>query len=245
MIMLNLGCGNRTSPAAVNIDWGITLRLKQWGAPAFLMRRLMPPDKFRQYQAIPKDIMVHDLARGIPFPDASVDLVYHSHVIEHIDRQHVEGFLAEIYRVLKPGGLHRIVAPDLALAARAYLDHLAACEADPLPRKAQHDPYVATILEQCVRKEAAGTSQRAPWRRAIENAVLGDARKRGETHQWMYDRFNLGHLLERTGFTGIAARSFDASAYPGWNAVGLDRAEDGGEYIPGSLYLEAIRPRAA
>ena len=47
----------------------------------------------------------------------------------------------------------------------------------------QHDDYVGAIIEQCVRKEAAGTSKQKNVRRFIENIILGDARKRGETHQ--------------------------------------------------------------
>ena len=67
------------------------------------------------------ELLPHDLRRGIPFPDGSVDAVYHSHVLEHIDRSAVPGCLAEIRRVLRIGGVHRIVVPDLELVVRNYL----------------------------------------------------------------------------------------------------------------------------
>src|SRR5258706_6399113 len=31
----------------------------------------------------------------------------------------------------------------------------------------------------------------------------GDARKRGETHQWQYDRYTLSGLLQAAGFTDV------------------------------------------
>lgn len=67
-------------------------------------------------------VVVHDLKKGIPAPAASVDAVYHSHVLEHIDRDAVPGFFADIARVLRPGGVHRIVVPDLERYAHEYLD---------------------------------------------------------------------------------------------------------------------------
>lgn len=50
----------------------------------------------------------------------SLDLVFSSHVIEHIDDQTVSDLLSEVYRVLKPGGLLRIATPDPRKAFSAY-----------------------------------------------------------------------------------------------------------------------------
>ncbi|MBK9638573.1 MAG: class I SAM-dependent methyltransferase [Bacteroidetes bacterium] len=48
-------------------------------------------------------------AEELPFADQSFDMVYSSHVLEHIpDRSKA---LKEIYRVLKPGGIHFCVVP--------------------------------------------------------------------------------------------------------------------------------------
>ncbi|CAN5555704.1 hypothetical protein BH11BAC2_BH11BAC2_04440 [soil metagenome] len=48
-------------------------------------------------------------AESLPFPDNSFDMVYSSHVLEHIPDQ--DKALREIYRVLKPGGIHFCVVP--------------------------------------------------------------------------------------------------------------------------------------
>ena len=73
----------------------------------------------------------------------------------------------------------------------------------------------------------------------MENALLGDARRRGETHQWMYDKVNLSYKLKRAGFSSTQVCSCHESQIPGWDSYGLDVTESGAEYKPGSLYMEA------
>jgi ubiquinone/menaquinone biosynthesis C-methylase UbiE len=48
-------------------------------------------------------------AENLPFEDNSFNMVYSSHVLEHIPDQ--QKALKEIYRVLKPGGIHFCVVP--------------------------------------------------------------------------------------------------------------------------------------
>ena len=48
----------------------------------------------------------------IPSKDNSIDNIYISHVIEHIEDEYVSKFINDAYRVLKPGGVIRIVCPD-------------------------------------------------------------------------------------------------------------------------------------
>jgi len=66
-----------------------------------------------------------DARRPLPFADGSVDAVYHSHVLEHLSAAEAAGFLAECWRVLRPGGAVRVVVPDLEGIAKAYLCALA------------------------------------------------------------------------------------------------------------------------
>lgn len=240
MTTLNLGCGTKVSASAdvMNIDWSIYLRLKQ----SRILRTVVPfflrGERQKRFLTLPDNIMVHNLAHGIPFASNSVDAVYHSHMLEHLDRDVAERFLLEVKRVLKPGGYQRIVVPDLEHICRAYVAHLTACENDP--REAdRHDAYVTTLLEQSVRREAYGTSQQKPLRRFIENRIRGDARAQGETHQWMYDRFNLTALLVKLGYRNPRVQSYNTSSIPNWNQYGLDVNEQGRPHIPDSLYLEA------
>ena len=238
--ILNLGCGTSTSAATINIDWSPQVRIKSSKLGDKVAKRLLSGERLDNYNAIEGNLMVHDLRKGIPFESGSIDAVYHSHVLEHIDRDGIDGFLAEIKRVLKPGGVHRIVVPDLEPLLRGYLDSLSAIDAGHGNPEA-HDDHVASFAEQMVRREAAGTSQQPPMRRKVENTLLGDARKRGETHQWMWDRVNLAVVLKQAGFIDPTVVDFKTSAIDDWTSTGLDQEPDGSEYRPGSLYMEATR----
>jgi predicted SAM-dependent methyltransferase len=63
---------------------------------------------------------VCDLRARLPLADASCRLIYTEHVLEHIDRQFIPQVLAELRRVLMPGGRLRIVVPDCEKFAAAY-----------------------------------------------------------------------------------------------------------------------------
>jgi len=242
MKILNLGCGTKTSSSSsvINIDWSIYLRLKSNGFWRIIAPFFLRGERKTRFIELPENILVHDLTRGIPFESNSVDAVYHSHMLEHLDKSEVDKFLIEVLRVLRPGGVHRIVVPDFERLCARYLNHIPKCNSDD-KECAAHDDYVANIIEQCVRKESFGTSKQPPIRRRIEKVLYGDARKRGETHQWMYDRVNLSHTLIRNGYSSVKLRSFEASDIPNWSNFFLDVDENGRQYKPGSLYIEATK----
>jgi predicted SAM-dependent methyltransferase len=53
-------------------------------------------------------------------PDHSVDYIYHEDFIEHIPQLQQIQFLAETFRVLKPGSFHRVNTPDLIEAMKVH-----------------------------------------------------------------------------------------------------------------------------
>jgi SAM-dependent methyltransferase len=63
----------------------------------------------------------HDLFK-LDYPDNSVDEIYASHVLEHIEHVRRDAALAEWFRVLKPAGRVRIAVPDLRAWAKLLLD---------------------------------------------------------------------------------------------------------------------------
>ena len=203
---------------------------------------LLDQERLERLTTLPDNILVHDLRKGIPFPDGSVGAVYHSHILEHIDRNAAQDFMEEICRVLKPGHIQRIVVPDLEYLVKQYSESVN--RADDGGDTKSHDQTVAEILEQAVRREASGTAGKSRIRRQVENLLLGGARRRGETHQWMYDRINLAALLEDSGFVEVRRKTFRTSDIPNWERLGqgLDRNPDGSEGKEFSLCIEAVRP---
>ena len=91
-VLLHLGCGMVDAPGYVNVDL------------------LDAPHVHVQTS-------VDDLSI---FPDASVDLVYSSHCLEHFGYRHRRTVVTEWVRVLKHGGVLRLGVPDFAVIARSY-----------------------------------------------------------------------------------------------------------------------------
>lgn len=58
-----------------------------------------------------------------PFQDHSVSKIYTSHALEHLKIQSVLPLLKECFRVLCPGGVIRIVVPDVELHIRQAQTH--------------------------------------------------------------------------------------------------------------------------
>lgn len=91
-----------------------------------------------------------NLLGRLSLPDNSAELVYSSHFLEHIPKPQVESFLRECLRVLQPGGVLRLVLPDLENIARNYLQ---------LRDDGKHehaDFLVLEMIDQCVRRQSGG-----------------------------------------------------------------------------------------
>ena len=131
MTLLNLGCGHRLHPAWINVD----------------------------YVATEAGVMAYDLMHGIPFSDESVDVVYHSHFLEHLSRAAAETFVHECFRVLRPQGLLRVVVPDLENVVRAYLAALEKVSDGSQAWSANYDWLLLEMLDQFVRETQGGEMQ--------------------------------------------------------------------------------------
>jgi len=102
------------------------------------------------YGASSEAVQRADLLGRVPLPDDHAALVYSSHFLEHIPREQVAGFLTECWRILAPGGVLRLVLPDLENLCRAYLTHR---------ERGEHEQANFVVLEmtdQCVRRESGG-----------------------------------------------------------------------------------------
>ena len=55
----------------------------------------------------------HDSVEPYPFRDETFEWAFAEHFIEHLTVDETVGWLKEMKRLLKPGGLFRISTPDL------------------------------------------------------------------------------------------------------------------------------------
>jgi O-antigen biosynthesis protein len=71
--------------------------------------------------------VVADLGRALPFATRVADFIHTEDFIAQLDPEPLLAFLRECRRIIKLGGAMRVLTPDLARFARAYLedpDHL-------------------------------------------------------------------------------------------------------------------------
>jgi len=227
------------------------------------------------------DVIQHDLRTRLPLNDGSCAVVYHSHVLEHFPRAFALLFLQECYRVLAPGGVLRVVVPDLEAIARLYLGNLEGALAGDAQAALRYEWLTLELMDQMVREESGGEMLKY-WQldpmpaeefvieragrevlqfiesyraKALSGAPAPPAphqppkleevakfRTGGEVHKWMYDRWSLRVLLERTGFDEIRVCAASESRIPDFARYRLDLNEDGSARKPDSLFMEARKP---
>ena len=102
----NLGCGTKFYQNFLNVGY--------WS-------QLTDGAVYKDLNGTTNTFMLnHDLRNGIPAPDNSLDLAYHSHMLEHLTYENGIQFTRECLRVLKPGGTMRVLVPDIELWINAY-----------------------------------------------------------------------------------------------------------------------------
>lgn len=160
--MLNLACGNRIHKEWTNVEYSRSTRALKAKHP-LLVRilysiGLMSTDSFERYKKMDRNFIYANLKKGIPLKSQTFVVVYHSHFIEHLDRDQALSFLQECYRVLKWGGTIRIVTPDLERIVQDYLSALKDLENGKNSEEA-YDWAMLHLFDQFVRKKPGGYMQ--------------------------------------------------------------------------------------
>ena len=127
-ICLNLGCGSTFHPDWRNLD-------------------IAPHSK---------DVERWDATNLIPAKNQSVDFIYHSHMLEHLNQDDGRDLIRECFRVLKPQGVLRIAVPDLEIICNQYLNALS--RTDQGEENGQVDAYWMRLelFDQMTRETSGG-----------------------------------------------------------------------------------------
>lgn len=173
-VYMQYGCGHSAPPGWRSFDASPTLALQRLPIIGAMARRARPP--------FPQRVELGNIVRGLPLAPRSCRGIYASHVLEHMALEDARTALRRTLELLAPGGIFRLVVPDLRVCARRYLDAAA-------DESASHAFMEATGL-------GLRTRSRSIAGRAAE--LLGNAR-----HLWMWDRDSMTAEVERAGFVQI------------------------------------------
>lgn len=103
--ILELGCGYGRASINLSLGWQLSCdRYVGLDISVPLLRRLQYLKQVFDFYPGAEFTLICDSADHLPVPDDSVDLIVSNAVLMHIEKPKVEQILAQMARVLKPGG---------------------------------------------------------------------------------------------------------------------------------------------
>lgn len=190
MRKLNLGSGPNSAKGWINYDWGLLPFMGKFGLTTILVKVGLLD---KSYDWKWPNISLVNIKNDLPDGDDSVDCIYCSNVLEHFEKYESTAILKECQRVLKKGGMIRVVVPDLKKLIENYTT------ADNF-----NNDYFG-------------------YDKDLYNGIIGRFKRlfiRG--HQWMYDNNSFKELLKEAGFLNIKEQKFRKGELPNLNKLDLE-----------------------
>lgn len=126
-----------------------------------------------------------DIRRSWPLNSESVTYIFTEHFLDHLQFPYgIETVLKECYRVLKPGGIMRVIVHDAELLLRAYLDK-----------------------DKVFFRSINGYDENTQSFMTAVNHIF----RFNDFHQFIYDYETLEKLFLKIGFSSIKRSSFRGS----------------------------------
>lgn len=177
-LRVNVGCGQSPTKGWKNFDNSPSLYLARIPVlPSLLSKVGLVSTQHESFIRFCRANSIEhgNATKGLPLASGSVDVLYSSHMIEHLDQEEAKLFLKEARRVLRSGGIIRLAVPDIRMRAERYMREL---DADAFVQSTNMARPRPRTLAKRIGILVVGTRQ----------------------HQWMYDGASLSRLLEAHGF---------------------------------------------
>jgi hypothetical protein len=175
---VQFGCHHVAPLTWRNFDASPTLRFERLPVVGGLYSK--NEDRF------PRNVEYGDIVRGLPVPENSCSGLYASHVLEHLALDDFRVAVRKSLALLKPGGIFRLVVPDLGVYARRYIE-----------------TQDAEAAERFMRQTCLGVESRPRNLKALLFSWLGNS-----SHLWMWDQKSLVKELTDAGFVSIRRCAF-------------------------------------
>lgn len=179
---VNYGCGMHAPVEWLNFDASFTLRFER--IP--LLGKIYTKNRTR----FPSNVLYGDISKGLPLPPGSCSGIYASHMLHHLTLEQFHVALDHTFNLLAPGGVFRLVVPDLEQIAQSYL------------RRTREGLKGGS--EYFLLATALGHKRRGKGLIAFLHEWL-----RTSNAMWMWDKISLIEALEQHGFSDAHACKFN------------------------------------
>ncbi len=191
-IRVQYGSGWTAAAGWRNYDASPTLWLERLP----LVGRLVKVNPVR----FPQGIRYGNIVKGLPVAPGSVTAVYASHVLEHLSYEDFWQALRNTFDMLAPGGVFRLIVPDLKARAERYVAGVAAGD--------------ATASTRFMQETFLGRERRPRTLAQMIRGMLGNS-----DHLWMWDEPSMTAALIQVGFVDVRRCSLGDSCDPAFAEV--------------------------
>ena len=182
---LQYGCGFSNPTGWENYDSSPTLRIQRTPILGKIMKSSLNV-------VFPNNIKYGDIVNGLNVSKNNYDGIYCSHVLEHLSYYDLKKTLKNTYEYLKPGGIFRMVLPDLEVLCREYVNEVN-----------KKNPISSLRF---MNDSLLGVTERKRGLKQTLINMLGNSK-----HLWMWDYYSLSEELREVGFLDIRRCEFNDS----------------------------------
>ena len=195
-ICLNIGCWLDVAEGWENIDSSPYVKISKIPGIGNLVLSAIGAPKF------PAQIKYGDLLKGLDLRQGSCKLIFASHVLEHLSLPDFKVALNNFYSYLQPGGILRIIVPDLEQYINNYIEQ----RSDPVLSKNASNWFMEKTY-------LGYTGSRSTLYQRLRE-IFANSR-----HQWMWDEPSLSHALVEHNFKNIRRCNFGDWSDPRFESV--------------------------
>lgn len=188
MKKFNIGCGGVKPEGWINTDKSYNLFLSGFALTSWIYK-----------ESKKSKVTYLNLNSPWGIEDNCADVVYASHILEHLRPESRKLFVEEVSRILKKGGVLRIVVPDLEALCRVYLDKL---------EKGDKDASSYLLYWMNLHQDHL-----YPKNRPLYKKIYDFVQDYPKQHQIMLDRFSLEKYFSGPQWEGHEFSRYGSSSY--------------------------------
>jgi hypothetical protein len=170
---VQFGCGLSAPQGWLNFDASPSLLVSKIPFINKLLASKIPP--------FPKNVKFGNIIKGLPVENSSCRGLYASHILEHLSLTDFRTALINSYNLLQPGGVFRIIVPDLEYIINSYTTKQSELRSFEFMAEAH-----------------LGLEIRPRGLKGLLNSFFGNS-----LHLWMWDFASLNLELQQAGFVNV------------------------------------------